>query len=72
MISASRPRPRSPALSKQLPEEAELIGYDNSPAMIERAKQKLREQGMEGRIDLRCADLNEAVDRCPSTAPASC
>ncbi len=53
------------ALSKQLPEEAELIGYDNSPAMIERAKQKLREQGMEGRIDLRCADLNEAVDSLP-------
>lgn len=53
------------ALSKQLPAEAELIGYDNSPAMIERARQKLQDQGLEGRIDLRCADLNESVGALP-------
>jgi tRNA (cmo5U34)-methyltransferase len=50
------------ALSAQLPEEAELIGYDNSPAMIDRARQKLRGKGIEERIELRYADLNEAVD----------
>ncbi len=53
------------ALAKQLPEEAELIGYDNSPAMIERGREKLREQGLESRIELRCADLNEAVSTLP-------
>lgn len=53
------------ALSKELPPEAELVGYDNSPAMIERAKGKLREHGLEDRIDLRYADLNEAVASLP-------
>jgi tRNA (cmo5U34)-methyltransferase len=53
------------ALSKLLPAEAELIGYDNSPAMIERARRKLREENLQGRIDLRCADLNEEVHTLP-------
>ena len=53
------------ALAKLLPDEAELIGYDNSPAMIERARQKLTEQNLNDRIELRCADLNEAVDELP-------
>ena len=50
------------ALSAHLPKEAELIGYDNSAAMIDRARQKLREQNLEGQIELRYADLNQAVD----------
>jgi len=36
----------------------EFIGYDNSQAMLQYAKNKVREKKLEGRIDLRFGDLN--------------
>ncbi|MCB1020304.1 MAG: carboxy-S-adenosyl-L-methionine synthase CmoA [Acidobacteria bacterium] len=53
------------ALAATLPEEAELVGYDNSEAMLERGREKLREQKLDGRVELRTADLNEAVTSLP-------
>jgi len=47
------------ALSSELPEEARLVGYDNSEPMIERAEQKLAGQGLDARIELRYADFNQ-------------
>lgn len=52
------------ALSRELP-EANLVGYDNSRPMIEQALLKLREENLDGRIELRCQDLNKAVDNLP-------
>jgi tRNA (cmo5U34)-methyltransferase len=40
------------------PECAGFIGYDNSPAMLEYAKDKVREKKLEDRIDLRFGDLD--------------
>jgi tRNA (cmo5U34)-methyltransferase len=40
------------------PECAGFIGYDNSPAMLEYAKDKVREKKFEERIDLRFGDLD--------------
>lgn len=37
---------------------AQFIGYDSSSAMLERAKQKIKEHGMESRLELRLGDLN--------------
>jgi tRNA (cmo5U34)-methyltransferase len=45
-------------LCRELDESARLIGYDNSIPMLERARQKIKEAGLEHRIDLRCGDLN--------------
>lgn len=47
------------ALSRELPEEARLVGYDNSRPMIERAQAKLVDEGLDARIELRYADLNQ-------------
>src|SRR5262249_42965808 len=38
---------------------AKFVGYDNSSAMLEQARQKLREHGLEDRVALRQVDLNE-------------
>ncbi len=51
-------------LSRALP-EARLVGYDNSRPMLERAKIKIREEKLDDRIELRCEDLNKAVDSLP-------
>jgi tRNA (cmo5U34)-methyltransferase len=45
------------ALGEQLP-EARLAGYDNSPAMIEQALKRIRDRGLENRIEVRSGDLN--------------
>ena len=47
------------ALSRELPEEASLVGYDNSRPMIERAQEKLASEGLDSRIELRYADFNQ-------------
>jgi tRNA (cmo5U34)-methyltransferase len=52
------------ALSRELP-EARLVGYDNSQPMIDQALVKLREENLDGRVELRCKDLNKAVDTLP-------
>jgi tRNA (cmo5U34)-methyltransferase len=45
-------------LSKAIGPQAHLIGYDNSEAMIERAREKIREEFLEDRIEINYADLN--------------
>ena len=45
-------------LSDVLQQRAGFIGYDNSPAMLEYAKDKVREKKFEERIDLRFGDLD--------------
>ncbi len=42
---------------------ARFIGYDNSIPMIERAKQKIKESGLENRIELRYGDLNGKLSK---------
>jgi len=45
-------------LSQMIPECAGFIGYDNSLAMLEYAKGKVREKKLDDRIDLRFGDLD--------------
>lgn len=45
-------------LSEVLQQPAGFIGYDNSPAMLEYAKNKVGEKRLEDRIDLRFGDLD--------------
>jgi tRNA (cmo5U34)-methyltransferase len=52
------------AMAREIP-EAKLAGYDNSLPMIERAKTKIAESGLAGRIDVRYADLNGALEAMP-------
>ncbi|MCZ6625082.1 MAG: carboxy-S-adenosyl-L-methionine synthase CmoA [Deltaproteobacteria bacterium] len=44
-------------LCGEIHEPVRFIGYDNSLAMLEQAKLKVREKGLEDRIDLRLGDL---------------
>jgi tRNA (cmo5U34)-methyltransferase len=44
-------------IAKELP-TANLVGYDNSPAMLERAAKKAAACGVDKQIDLRLADLD--------------
>jgi tRNA (cmo5U34)-methyltransferase len=49
-------------LCKGVDPSASLIGYDNSPPMIKKAKQKIKESGLEERISVLYADLNGDLD----------
>jgi tRNA (cmo5U34)-methyltransferase len=40
-----------------------FIGYDNSLPMLEQAEQKVKENGLEGRIEFRRFDLNEDISQ---------
>ena len=49
-------------MSKEIGEDANrLIGYDNSMPMIERATARVKQEGLENRIEILCQDLNELV-----------
>lgn len=49
-------------MSKEIGREANrLIGYDNSMPMIERAIARIKQEGLEDRIEIVCQDLNEQV-----------
>ncbi|HEY7090326.1 MAG TPA: carboxy-S-adenosyl-L-methionine synthase CmoA [Tepidisphaeraceae bacterium] len=48
-------------LSGAITSPAKFVGYDNSAAMLEQARQKLREHGLEDRVELRHVDLNEDI-----------
>ena len=52
-------------LSKAIGSEAHLIGYDNSEPMLERARQKIEEEGLEDRIEARYGDLNAVLSKMP-------
>ncbi len=45
-------------LCREIKGAAHLIGYDNSIPMLERARLKIKENGMEDRIEVRDGDLN--------------
>jgi len=47
-------------LARQLP-AAELVGLDNSEAMLEKARQRLQDQAPERRWDLQCHDVNDGL-----------
>ena len=49
-------------VAQGLPPSARLIGYDNSPAMLQSAEEKIAEAGLSDRIDMRFADLNEPLN----------
>lgn len=52
-------------LSKAIGPQAHLIGYDNSEPMLERARQTVKEQGLEDRIEARYGDLNGDLSKLP-------
>lgn len=43
------------------PEAKELIGYDNSTAMVEKARTEIKGRGMDHAIQIRHGDLNDGV-----------
>lgn len=45
-------------LCREIQEPVRFIGYDNSPAMLEQAKLKVRKNKLEDRIDLKWGDLD--------------
>jgi len=45
-------------LCGEIGDTALLVGYDNSSAMLERARIKIKEKGFENRIEVRYGDLN--------------
>lgn len=45
-------------LCRVIEQPGHFIGYDNSPPMLERANEKIKENGLENRIEVRYADLN--------------
>ncbi len=52
-------------LCHQLPPSVHLIGYDNSAAMLEQARQKIAENHFQDRIELRLGDLNGELSHVP-------
>lgn len=49
-------------VSREIGEEANrMIGYDNSMPMIEKARERIKKQGLENRIKILCQDLNQEV-----------
>jgi len=45
-------------LGKELPDSAQIVGYDNSQAMLDRARRNVEESGLTPRICVGYADLN--------------
>ena len=45
-------------IARELGPSSQLVGYDNSPAMLERAGKKIADSGMDNRIELRLGDLD--------------
>lgn len=52
-------------LGRMLGPEARLVGYDNSPPMIERARVNVKQAGLADRIVLEYADLNGDLSEVP-------
>jgi tRNA (cmo5U34)-methyltransferase len=52
-------------LGAVLPPTARLVGYDNSPPMLERAKRNVEENHLEERIELRHGDFNGQLSDLP-------
>jgi tRNA (cmo5U34)-methyltransferase len=52
-------------ISRALPASARLIGYDNSPPMLDRARQKIVAGELDDRIEVRYADLDGPLADLP-------
>ena len=50
-------------LANMMEVSAHFIGYDNSEPMLKRARDKVKEEGLEGRIELKYADLNNDLSK---------
>lgn len=48
-------------VGKEVSEANQMIGYDNSLPMIEKARVRIKQQGLENRVQILCQDLNEEV-----------
>jgi tRNA (cmo5U34)-methyltransferase len=48
-------------IGQAIDDSAELVGYDNSNPMLERARENVDKSGLGDRVDLRYADLNSDV-----------
>jgi tRNA (cmo5U34)-methyltransferase len=49
-------------LHKQLTVNARLTGIDSSKEMLDRCREKLRGLGLDGAIELQCADLDKGIE----------
>jgi len=49
-------------LDATLPQDVKFVGIDNSQAMLDKCESNLREAGVTRELELRYADLNQAVD----------
>ena len=52
-------------LAKKMESSSRFVGYDNSEPMLQKAREKVREEGLEGQIELKYADLNEDLKDVP-------
>lgn len=52
-------------LREAIGKSGKLIGYDNSPPMIERARKRIREKGYGDEIELRQGDFNGDLSKLP-------
>jgi tRNA (cmo5U34)-methyltransferase len=52
-------------LCRELPATAQMVGYDNSPAMLERARGNIEANHFQKRVALRIAELNGQVGNFP-------
>jgi tRNA (cmo5U34)-methyltransferase len=52
-------------LCREIGGSGRFVGYDSSEPMLERARAKVREHGLDQRIELRCADLNQDPGALP-------
>jgi tRNA (cmo5U34)-methyltransferase len=52
-------------LCREIAEPASFIGYDSSLPMLERAKRKIKENGLEDRVKMRYGDLNGDLSGLP-------
>ncbi len=50
-------------LAKELGEGARLTGYDNSPPMIQKARQRIADAGLQDAVKIEIADLNADLSR---------
>jgi len=53
------------SLGRELEACRRLTGYDNSPPMIERAREKIRAAGLHDRVEAVCGDLNGELSNLP-------
>ena len=52
-------------LCREIEGSERFIGYDNSMPMLEQARSKIKEHGLENRIEVRFGDLNGDLSKLP-------